>query len=117
MVLASIVGGAEDMPPQGIVIDGLFGDWAAVTPIYMDKVADQLDSEIDFGALKVASDSARIYLYFEIGVERNLQNDNEIVLYLDTDNSCESGRSVGGIGAGGPGGASRLARILAGGPA
>lgn len=99
VVLASIVGAAADMPPQGIVIDGLFGDWAGVTPIYMDKVGDQLDSEIDFGALKVASDSARIYLYLEIGVERNLQNDNEIVLYLDTDNSCETGRSVGGIGA------------------
>jgi exonuclease III len=87
------------MPAQGIIIDGRFQDWASVAPIYRDARDDQLESDIDFGVLKVASDSMRIYLGFEIGVERNLQNDNEIVLYLDTDNSSQTGRSVGGIGA------------------
>jgi len=87
------------MPAQGIIIDGRFEDWADVAPIYRDTRDDQLESDIDFGDLKVASDSMRLYLSFEIGVERNLQNDNEIVLYLDTDNSSQTGRTVAGIGA------------------
>jgi len=98
-VLASAVGAAGDMPAGGIIIDGRFDDWASVAPIHRDALGDRLESDIDFGALKVVSDSARIYLNFEIGVERNLQSDNEIVLYLDTDDSSETGRSVGGIGA------------------
>lgn len=97
--LVWVPGAAEEMPAQGIIIDGLFEDWASVAPIYIDAREDQYKSDVDFGALKVTSDSMRIYLNFEIGVERNLQNDNEIVLYLDTDNSSQTGRSVGGIGA------------------
>lgn len=99
MVLAEAPGAAQGMSAKGIIIDGLFDDWADVAPVHIDPLGDHLRSDIDFGALKVASDSERIYFNFEIGVERNLQNDNEIVLYLDTDDCSETGRFIGGIGA------------------
>jgi exonuclease III len=85
--------------PAGVLIDGLFDDWEGIGAAYRDDRGDGGMGNVDFGTLKTASDSARLCLYLEIGTERNLQGDNDIVLYLDTDNDLRTGRPIAGIGA------------------
>ncbi len=101
VVLAAVLAAAS---PAGaathdIVIDGSFDDWAGIPVTYTDRTGDALGGTVDFGVLKVASDRERVYLFFEVGAEMNLQNDNGIVLYSDVDNDPATGLSVGGIGA------------------
>jgi endonuclease/exonuclease/phosphatase family metal-dependent hydrolase len=82
-----------------ILPDGLFDDWATATVLHTDPAGDQAASDIDFGRLWAANDSDRLYLRFEIGVEKKLQENNGIALYVDSDNSASTGLAVGGIGA------------------
>jgi exonuclease III len=89
----------EKGPPPGIVIDGLFEDWNSIEIAYQDAHNEGGVGEIDFGFLKATSDSARLYLYFKVGAELNLQSDHDIVLYLDTDDDPGTGRPVEGLGA------------------
>ncbi len=89
--------GRTDSPP-GIVIDGRFEDWAEVPVAHADPSGDDRGGGIDFGVLKVASDAESVYLFFEIGVDRNLQHDNEIILHVDTDNSAATGFPLRGLG-------------------
>jgi len=82
-----------------IWMDGDFSDWDAIPPLYSDTSGDQQSGDIDFGVLKAANDDRFIFLYIEIGDELNLQDDNEITLYLDTDNNVGTGIPINGIGA------------------
>ena len=81
------------------VVNGFFEDWEVVPVAHLDDIGDGDASGVDFGALRVASDAHRIHLDFEIGAERLLQQVDEIVLFIDADNSASTGRPVGGIGA------------------
>ncbi len=98
-VAAADVGPSAPPVPPGIVIDGRFEDWERLTPVYIDPAGDHRGADVDFGTLNISSDSERIYVYFELGSRRNLQNDNAIVLYVDTDNAAETGLAVGALGA------------------
>ncbi|HDZ12949.1 MAG TPA: hypothetical protein ENH53_12150, partial [Bacteroidetes bacterium] len=82
-----------------IIIDGQFSDWQTLSPIYTDSKNDQQSGTIDFGRLWVANDSRYLFLRIEVGAEINLQNNNEITLYLDTDNNSNTGTQINGIGA------------------
>ena len=82
-----------------IWMDGEFTDWDTISPIYTDPSGDQQSGNIDFGTLKITNDSRYIYFCIEIGEELNLQDDNEITLYIDTDNNSATGTEVNGIGA------------------
>lgn len=86
-------------PWTGVRIDGLFDDWDGIAAAYLDDRENGQENGVGFGILKVASDSARLYLYLELGTERNLQADNDLVLYLDTDDDPATGRPVDRIGA------------------
>jgi len=82
-----------------IWMDGNFSDWDDIPVLYEDPTGDQQSGDIDFGVLKAANDDRFVYFYIEIGEEMNLQEDNEITLYLDTDNNASTGIPINGIGA------------------
>ena len=82
-----------------IWMNGFFSDWDAIPPLYSDPSGDQQSGDIDFGVLKAANDDRFIFFYIEMGEELNLQDDNEITLYLDTDNNASTGIPINGIGA------------------
>ena len=85
--------------PSQIIIDDQFQDWQTRDPIYTDATGDQQSGSIDFGRLWAAHDQQFLFIRIEIGAELNLQNDNQITLYLDTDNNASTGDPVAGIGA------------------
>ncbi|MCD6384366.1 endonuclease/exonuclease/phosphatase family protein, partial [Candidatus Sumerlaeota bacterium] len=88
--------GAES---HAIFMDGHFDDWIGLTPIYSDASGDQGAGNIDFGRIWATNDSERFYLRFEVGTEINLQSNNSIYLYLDSDNNASTGLAINNIGA------------------
>lgn len=80
-----------------IILDENYSDWESISPLYIDNTGD--GSSIDFKTLKATNYSKYIFLYLEIVSEINLQDQNSITLYLDTDNNISTGLLVKGIGA------------------
>jgi endonuclease/exonuclease/phosphatase family metal-dependent hydrolase len=85
-------------PPQ-IFMDGQFEEWQSVSPLYSDPPGDQQSGNLDFGKLWVTNDGDYLYLRIEVGEEINMQDLNNITLYLDTDDNASTGISIHGIGA------------------
>ncbi|MCK4311543.1 MAG: T9SS type A sorting domain-containing protein [Candidatus Cloacimonetes bacterium] len=82
-----------------IWLEGKFTDWDSLSTLYSDTIGDQIYGVLDFGELKIANDERFLFLYIEIGEELNIQNDNQISLFLDTDNNENTGIQINGIGA------------------
>ena len=80
-------------------VDGLFQDWNGKTPVYQDSLNDQVNGNIDFGRVWADYDSLFIYLRFEVGSEINIQEGQDITLYLDTDLDSTTGFGINNIGA------------------
>lgn len=81
-----------------IIIDEEFGDWSDVKTGYVDTPNDGKFG-VDFGILNVDNDNEYLYLNFTTGSEMNLQNDNDVVLFIDIDNNENTGYNINGIGA------------------
>jgi hypothetical protein len=86
---------AESSP---IDLDGVFVDWSGPVE-HVDPAGDGAAGAIDIRAFDFANDGENLFLRFELGVEIGLQATNNLVLYLDTDQSAATGTLVGGIGA------------------
>jgi len=99
LVSLCAAGGCLSTPRAAMRVDGRFDDWEGVRPLYVDQSGDCGDCGMDFGRVWIADDRDALYLSFETGREVSLQSGNDIVLYLDTDDSAETGAAVGGIGA------------------
>ena len=82
-----------------VILDENFSDWNSIEILYDDNSNDPVPGEIDFGKLKVTNYEDHIFFYLETGDEINLQDLNNITLYLDTDNNNSTGLQVNGIGA------------------
>lgn len=82
-----------------IYFDGYLGDWSEIAPIWTDPSGDAGSSGIDIGSIWAAEDAARLYLSFEIGPERLLQQDQRLALYIDGDDNPATGFPVSGMGA------------------
>jgi len=88
-----------------VTIDGDTQEWNGLAPTATDSVGDVAHGEIDFKNLWIANDEEALYLLIEVGRETILQNStssaagNDIILYLDGDNSSSTGLSISGIGA------------------
>ena len=80
-------------------MDGRYEDWEGRVPVWTDSEGDSGISGIDFGKVWIANDSERLYFRIETGIELNLQEDNSLALYLDTDDNSSTGRSIQGMGA------------------
>lgn len=82
-----------------IMLDGADGDWQMLEPSHTDRRNDQAHGNVDFHRLWTAHDESFIFLRVEIGAELSLQEDNSLVLYLDTDDNVATGKSIYGLGA------------------
>ena len=101
LLVGLIVGGASRAAADlhEIYLDGYVEDWAEVAPVWTDPTGDGGSSGIDIGSIWAADDAARLYLSFEIGPERLMQQDNQLAIYIDGDNNPATGYSISGIGA------------------
>jgi endonuclease/exonuclease/phosphatase family metal-dependent hydrolase len=81
-----------------IFIDEEFDDWQHIQPLASDPSGDNNGALIDFGRLWITNDAENVYLRIEVGGEINLQNDNSLTLYLDTDNNAGTGIPFNGMG-------------------
>ncbi len=81
---------------QGILLDENFGDWTSIDTLYSDS--DDVSSGINFSTFKITNDNKFIYFYLEVGEEINLQDFNNITLYIDTDNNSDTGIEEFGFG-------------------
>jgi len=82
-----------------ILVDGGFGDWAFMLPLYIDEAADNGSAPLDLGRIYVANDDRFVYLRFQLGALVNLQSlPAPLFIYLDTDDSPATGYRVRGIG-------------------
>ncbi len=82
-----------------ILVDGLFEEWKDLPVTYTDAEGDADLSGIDFGLLKVYNNVHYIFFLLETGTEINLQDLNDVTIYLDTDNNADTGFSINEIGA------------------
>ena len=82
-----------------ILIDDDFSDWQNIPPAYSDTNGDNGFSNVDFGKLWIHNDEDYLFFNIEVGFETNLQESNEITIYIDTDNDVSTGFSVNEIGA------------------
>lgn len=82
---------------QAIFIDEKLDDWQQIVPLYEDS--DDSFSPVNFGTLKMMNDDRFLYFYLEVGTEINLQDANNVTIYLDTDNKDNTGNTVDEIGA------------------
>ncbi|MCC7141439.1 MAG: T9SS type A sorting domain-containing protein [Candidatus Eisenbacteria bacterium] len=89
--------GRAEGAPLPIQLDGAVSDWGGATPLHTDANGD--GSSFDFGRLWVADDARFLFLRLEVGIEGSLDENNALVVYLDTDNNTATGLAVSGIGA------------------
>lgn len=82
-----------------IHMDGEFSDWSELPFAYSDIIGDRPTGSIDLGVLKLANDENFLFLQFDLRREVLLQDNNSMILYIDTDNSTGTGIGVNGIGA------------------
>ena len=94
-----ICGAFLQAQPDRILLDEDYSDWQDVSIAYSDPIGDNGSSNIDFGNLWIGNDDAFLFFRLEVGAEINLQDDNEITIYIDTDNNASTGSQNNGIGA------------------
>lgn len=84
---------------QPIVIDGGLSDWSTVPLMWSDPAGDGGASGIDLGNLWIANDHRFLFLRFELGGERSLDEGNNLRVYIDADGQVSTGLAIAGIGA------------------
>ena len=84
---------AQEIP---VAVDGLFGDWETVDPVWADPSGDGTGG--GFVSFRVRSDRERITLLLDLGAETSLQGGNIITLLVDGDGDVSTGRAVEGMG-------------------
>lgn len=82
-----------------MAIDGRFEDWAKIPLIVDNPTKDQTEGAIDLLHFGITDDVDHLYFFLQVDQEILWQVDNEITMYLDTDDDPSTGQSVGGIGA------------------
>ncbi|HHE64921.1 MAG TPA: endonuclease/exonuclease/phosphatase family protein, partial [Bacteroidetes bacterium] len=99
LILMIFLGAKFTASPQSfrIVLDEDYSDWKSIPPLYSDNTGDS--NGIDFISVKATNYNGFLFFYLELGSEINLQDQNSITLYLDTDNDPATGLQIKGIGA------------------
>lgn len=90
------VNGYETEPAQ-IYLDEAGDDWEGLSVRHTDSEED--GEGIDLERLWVAHSEDHLFLRIEVGQPINLQENNELTLYLDTDNDRRTGHRTLGVGA------------------
>lgn len=81
------------------MLDESFDDWLNQEFSFIDKSGDSNSSKIDFTDIKLSNDEQYLYLYFDLNKEINIQENNNLTLFIDLDNNSTTGISKYGIGA------------------
>ena len=97
--LLLFVSGPAASESARIFTDGVFTDWDSLSPVYSDPSGDGSSGDIDFGRLWIDNDENRLHMCLEVGSEINIQDDNRITVFMDTDNDASTGEGWYGIGA------------------
>ncbi len=84
---------------QQIILDDAFDDWNTVSNKFMDAAGDVPANFIDFTDVAISNDDRFLFLYFKLNKEINIQENNEITIYIDIDNNENTGKKTNGIGA------------------
>jgi len=84
---------------QSIRIDGNFDDWANINPVFVDDLNDGQSNGIDLERVWAYNDQSFLYFRFELNKEINLQDNNDLAIYLDFDDDINTGFKINGIGA------------------
>ncbi|MDF1698515.1 MAG: endonuclease/exonuclease/phosphatase family protein [Saprospiraceae bacterium] len=84
---------------NNIQIDGLFNDWSELDPVYIDETGDGQNNGIDIKRVWAYNDDVYLYFRFELTKEINLQENNELAIYIDFDHDINTGFKINGIGA------------------
>ena len=82
-----------------ILIDGNFDDWEDVAPIFVDDEGDGQSNGIDIRGVWAQNDQYNLYFRFELTKEINLQENNDLAIYIDYDDNINTGFKINGIGA------------------
>ena len=82
-----------------IAIDGLYEDWSEVPLTLRDSSGDGRSEGMDLRRLWLAHDDRFLFLRFQVRGELDLNEGNDLRIYIDTDTDPSTGRSVEGIGA------------------
>jgi len=85
-----------DAQPARIYVDGEGGDWDTV-PVRHDDTGD--GDGLGIERLWVAHTDRHLFLRVEVSRALNLQEENDLSLYLDTDDNPETGTTAVGVGA------------------
>ncbi len=91
--------GAARAGGVAITVDGGFDDWTGAAQTTSDPAGDGGSSGIDFRQLSIAHDQDFLFLRFDTTGEVQPDEQQDIVLYLDTDMNASTGYAIGGIGA------------------
>ncbi|MFP4227577.1 MAG: endonuclease/exonuclease/phosphatase family protein [Salinivenus sp.] len=83
--------------PARIVIDEEGDDWDPVPVRHTDPTGD--GEQLDLERLWISHDDEHLFLRFETEERLNLSENNDLTLYLDTDNDTTTGRRTRGLGA------------------
>ncbi len=88
---------AQNLP---IFLDGRFGDWFNITTQYEDPLGDT-NTAFGIDLLDFSMTNNKDYLFINLTFNQDIKlvEDNEIFLYLDTDENAQTGKSINGIGA------------------
>lgn len=81
---------------QQIILDEDVNDWSEINTEFIDPMGDS--NGLDVIRFKVHNDNLFLYFFLEFNSEFDLQENNDLVLYIDTDNNPETGTSRNGIG-------------------
>lgn len=94
-LLGGIIGSAQT---ERILLDGYFQDWEQTGTAFSDTKNDGKFG-FDYNQLKIFNDDNYLYINFDLGLEINLQETNDVVFCLDADNNPATGYVFDGIGA------------------
>ncbi len=84
---------------QPIILNDQFDDWESIGARFEDPKGDQRANNVDFTDIRISNDDRFLFVYFNTNKEINLQENNNITIYIDIDNSVNTGRKIYGIGA------------------
>ncbi|MCB1182646.1 endonuclease/exonuclease/phosphatase family protein [bacterium] len=80
-----------------IQLDGEFADWDGLAPLLTDASGD--GGTVDFARIWVTNDQDYLYIRFETGGEVQPDEQQDMLLYIDTDDNPATGTAINGIGA------------------
>lgn len=80
-----------------VFVDGNFEEWSNSENIYNDLEGD--GNTIDLVSLKILNDAENLYFSLKTNEEINLNTDNNLTIYIDSDVNKETGFQINGIGA------------------